>query len=166
MRLPLFVLLLLGLPAAAQPQAYTVTYRYDAQGRLLQASYDDAFTFRYGYDPNGNLILSELREGGPVAVEEDTGLPARFALHANYPNPFNPATRIRYELPRQARVRLTVYDVLGRRLAVLVDAEQAAGRYEVAWNGRGERALAASGVYVYRLEAGDFVQTRPMVLVK
>lgn len=97
-----------------------------------------------------------------TASEEANDVPEAFALHANYPNPFNPQTVIRYELPQRVPVRLAVYDVLGREVAVLVDGEQGAGRYEVVFRG----ATMPSGVYVYRLEAGTFTQTHAMLLVK
>ncbi|RMF63322.1 MAG: T9SS C-terminal target domain-containing protein, partial [Bacteroidetes bacterium] len=97
-----------------------------------------------------------------VATEATDDLPTVFALAPAYPNPFNPATSLRYDLPRPEHVRLDVYDVIGRRVATLVDTEQKAGRYEVRFDAR----HLASGVYFYRLRAGDFVQTRKMVLLK
>ncbi|HEX6943502.1 MAG TPA: choice-of-anchor D domain-containing protein, partial [Gemmatimonadaceae bacterium] len=94
-------------------------------------------------------------------------LPTRFALSPNYPNPFNPATRIAYDLPRAVQVSLRVYDVGGRQVAELVRGTQPAGRYEIGWDGRNaSREPVASGVYFYRLIAGEFVQTRKMVLLK
>lgn len=94
---------------------------------------------------------------GPAAP-----LPAAFALAQNHPNPFNPATTIEYALPADARVRLDVYDVAGRRVAQLVDGWRTAGFKSVAWNA-GDRP---SGIYFYRIEAGSFSQTKRMVLVK
>jgi hypothetical protein len=91
-----------------------------------------------------------------------TQLPAQFALFQNYPNPFNPSTKIRYELPAQVRVTLTVYNVLGQQVAELVNGEQAPGRYEIQLNAQ----TFASGIYMYRLQAGDFVQTRKLLLIK
>jgi hypothetical protein len=91
-----------------------------------------------------------------------TQLPARFALFQNYPNPFNPSTKIRYELPTQVRVTLTIYNVLGQQVTELVNEEQAPGRYEVHLNAQS----FASGLYMYRLQAGDFVQTRKLLLIK
>lgn len=83
-------------------------------------------------------------------------------LSANYPNPFNPTTIIPYELPAAGHVTLEVFDMLGRRLALLVDEAVSAGRHEV----RFDAGNLSSGVYLYRLQTGDVVQTRQMVLVK
>lgn len=89
-------------------------------------------------------------------------LPFRIALGNNYPNPFNPQTVIPYEIDTQTRVRLTVYDVTGRRVALLVDAEQSAGRHEAVFSGAG----LASGVYLVRLSAAGRVLTGKMLLLK
>ena len=110
-------------------------------------------------------ILGSLTTG--LAETDDGVSPHAFALGENYPNPFNPTTRIDFTLPRSERVRLTVYDVTGRTVAVLVDAVRSAGRHAVTWNGRDAAGRpVASGVYLYRLEAGDVTATRRMVLMK
>ncbi|MFQ3607894.1 MAG: 5'-nucleotidase C-terminal domain-containing protein [Chloroherpetonaceae bacterium] len=88
--------------------------------------------------------------------------PTTFELAQNYPNPFNPATTINYQLPTSALVTLKVYDVVGREVATLVNARQEAGRYDVRFNG----SSLSSGVYFYRLQAGSFVETKKMMLVK
>jgi len=99
-----------------------------------------------------------------VSIEEmyDASLPKEFALYANYPNPFNPSTNIEYDLPAAVPVRLTVFNTLGQRVAVLLDEDQAAGRYRIVWSAD----QFASGVYFYRIEAGDFSKTAKMMLVK
>ena len=89
-------------------------------------------------------------------------VPKQFSLDQNYPNPFNPATRIRYALPEPASARLTIYDVLGREVSLLVDRQQAAGTYEVTF----EAGDLPSGVYFYRLETGPFSEIHQMLLVK
>lgn len=98
----------------------------------------------------------------------DGGLPTRFALHANYPNPFNPATVIRFELAAEVPVSLRVFDVSGRLVRTLVDGRVvAAGRHEETWDGLADSGTpAAAGVYLYRLQAGDFSETMRMTLVK
>jgi len=93
----------------------------------------------------------------PMAV-----LPEHFNLAQNYPNPFNPVTVVGYQLPVQSDVKLEVFDLLGRRVAVLVDERQAAGTHQAEF----DASHLASGVYLYRLQSDDFVQTRQMVLVK
>ena len=93
---------------------------------------------------------------------EDQAVPRTFSLEANYPNPFSDITTIRYDVPRTEDVRVTVYDVLGRRVALLVSSERAAGRYEVRFDARD----LAPGMYAYRMEAGSFVDTKFMILAR
>ena len=95
-----------------------------------------------------------------------TALPTDFALGQNYPNPFNPSTIIPYQLPIAGHVRLDVFNVLGQRLATLVDAERSAGAHTAKWDATGEvgRAVGA-GVYIYRLSSGGMTESRRMVLV-
>ena len=100
-----------------------------------------------------------------TAVQErsrDEGTPRVFVLHQNHPNPFNPNTTIRYELPTASEVRLTVYDILGRELSTLVNERRDVGVHEVTFDG----SSISSGVYFYRLQAGGVVQSRKMVIVK
>ena len=94
--------------------------------------------------------------------------PTAFALGDNFPNPFNPTTAIRFELPREERVHLCVYDVSGRRVRKLIGGEHIpAGRVSVEWNGTDDTGRrVASGTYLYRLRAGAFDETRRMLLVK
>ena len=94
--------------------------------------------------------------------QEKEELPSRITLEQNYPNPFNPVTTIEYTLPEALPIRLTVYDVLGRRIAVLVDDIQQAGRHKVRFDARN----LSSGLYFYRLEAGAVMESRKMILVK
>ena len=92
----------------------------------------------------------------PVNIE-----PRNYALEQNYPNPFNPSTTIRYQIPKDGLVTLKVYDVLGRKVKTLVNSYQSAGEHFVKFDGRG----LASGVYFYSLTAGDFSQTKKMILL-
>ena len=101
----------------------------------------------------------------PTAIEPGTAgdeVPADYFLDQNHPNPFNPATVIRYALPQSASVSLTIYDVLGRRVETLVGDLQAAGVHEV----HREADNFPSGVYLYVLRADEFVEMRRMVLLK
>lgn len=103
-----------------------------------------------------------------VADDPDGVLPAVLRLHQNAPNPFNPLTAIRYDLPQDAsRVQLAVYDLGGRRVRVLVDGPQPAGQQSVIWNGQDDAGRAvASGVYIYRLDTPQQRITRKMTLLK
>jgi len=102
-------------------------------------------------------------------VEEGrtASLPRSFSLAQNFPNPFNSSTVIRFELPEDGEVELAVYNLAGQRVAVLAQGWREAGTYTVRWDGRdeGERELA-SGVYLYRLRAGERMETRKLALVR
>lgn len=89
-------------------------------------------------------------------------IPMGFKLHQNYPNPFNPATNIRFEIPRTSLVKLIAYDILGRKIATLVNEKLNAGSYKVNW----DASNYPSGVYFYKLVTGDFVDVKKMVLIK
>jgi hypothetical protein len=93
--------------------------------------------------------------------------PSETRLHDNDPNPFNPTTTIAFDLAEAVRVSLRIYDVSGRLVTTLVDGEMSADRHSVIWNGRNSRgATVSSGVYFYRLTAGDFMQVKKMLLIK
>ncbi|MCP4570381.1 MAG: T9SS type A sorting domain-containing protein [FCB group bacterium] len=99
--------------------------------------------------------------------DADLTLPLTFELYQNYPNPFNPRTHIRFTLPTEGRVILAVYNVLGQVVATLIDEDRQPGDYTAIWNGRDtEGRAAASGIYFYRVQAGEFTKTNKMLLLK
>ena len=98
----------------------------------------------------------------PNGVVASLQFPSDYLLNQNYPNPFNPTTIIRYQLPKSGHVRLEVFDVLGRHVATLIDNTQSPGEYSVMWNA----SDCTNGVYVYRLKADNFYQSRKMILMK
>ena len=103
----------------------------------------------------------------PTSVSEDRFTPYRFELHGNYPNPFNPATTIRYELERPGVVTLRIYDVAGREVRTLINAGQTAGTHSTIWDGKDNSGrLAASGAYIVRLHAGARVASSRMVMIR
>jgi len=105
-----------------------------------------------------------------MKVEENDILPIEYALYQNYPNPFNPITTIQYELPQRSDVHLSIYDLLGREVTTLVSETQEAGYKSVQW----DATNSSSGMYFYQIHvhdpdavgAGDYVQTRKMVVLK
>jgi hypothetical protein len=115
--------------------------------------YNDA-NFGYAHPGEGGRISTSV--GGKQAM------PAEFALHSNYPNPFNPSTTIRYDLPRAQRVILAVYDMLGREIRILVDHRQEAGSYEVRLDASG----LPSGVYLVHFQTEEYRSMRRMTLTK
>jgi endo-1,4-beta-D-glucanase Y len=109
------------------------------------------------------IPTSEQPPPPPERVSTRPGTkPEQFSLEQNYPNPFNPSSTISFAIPKQAQVRLEIFNVLGRLIATLLNEEKAPGRYSVIW----EAGRVTSGVYFYRIRAGDYVQTRKAILLK
>ena len=114
-------------------------------------------------DLDGTVHYSEGKSASSGSPEvPGSTAPASFVLRQNYPNPFNPSTTIAFDLPRRTSVRLSVYDPLGRQVLTMLQGEKEAGSYTVTFDG----SLLASGIYIYRLQAGSFVQSRKMLLTK
>ena len=90
------------------------------------------------------------------------GTPREFTLHQNYPNPFNPSTEVRFDLPRDARVRLTVHTILGQEVARLEDGVMTAGSHTARWDASG----LPSGVYLYRLRTAGFTETKKLTVIR
>jgi hypothetical protein len=108
-------------------------------------------------------IINGVQYGTIVRIKNiNTGIPAEFSLYQNYPNPFNPITKIQFALPKNAFAKLIIYDVLGREVETLVNEQLAHGTYEVSW----DATNYPSGVYFYRLTAGEYIETRRMILIK
>jgi hypothetical protein len=111
----------------------------------------------------GSFLMDRLELIYPLSTNDDgTTSPTYFTLEQNYPNPFNPSTVISYQLPVSSEVTLKVYDVLGNEVATIVDEYRDAGSYDVTFNA----SQLASGMYVYKLQAGDFVETKKMLFMK
>ena len=141
---------------------------HTAAGRIVSSNVtvtpDDS-----GLTPLQVLYKVEIVDTVVLAVRDidDGNLPATYTLGQNYPNPFNPTTQIAFELPTRSQVTLTVYNVLGHRVATLVNENLPVGRYETEWDGRSESGVeAASGIYFYRLHTESFTQTKKMILLK
>ena len=146
------------------------TYEYDLQGRLAKITYEDSTSIAYTYDNNGNILTIEVAGDIGTSVEGplDDLLPKVFALAQNFPNPFNPSTQIKYQLPIAAQVKITIYNMLGRQVRTLVNEEKPAGFYNIQWDGvNGRGVQAASGLYLYRIvsngvDGRSFVVTKKM----
>ena len=105
-------------------------------------------------------------ETANVGVDQST-IPLVFSLGQNYPNPFNPITQIKYGLPEDAMVNITLYDIMGRTIHTLVKSRQTAGYRSIQWNGTNDKGKSVSaGMYFYSIQAGEFRQTKKMVLLK
>ena len=104
---------------------------------------------------------------GFEAAEGPENTPRSFSLKQNYPNPFNPETVIEYNLPKGCRVEIDVYNILGQKVRTLLEEHQNAGRHRVLWDGRDEKGKeVSSGIYLYRIKASEFSQTKKMVLLR
>ncbi len=142
----------------ASPREYSFNYGATAQ----------AYTYAERGFPVGDLnwypdLMPLWESGGTVGVKRiDNQVPTSFSLSQNYPNPFNPTTTINYMLPKSGIVTLKVFNALGEEISTLVNNEQAAGSYKVTF----DASRLASGVYFYRLETGNFILTKKMILMK
>uniref|UniRef100_A0A7V3E810 T9SS type A sorting domain-containing protein n=1 Tax=Ignavibacterium album TaxID=591197 RepID=A0A7V3E810_9BACT len=122
------------------------------------------------FDSNGNLFITSLSQDNilkvtnlPVSVADEKNFSLEgFTLEQNYPNPFNPTTRISWQSPVNSQQTLKVYDVLGNEVATLVDEFREAGRYEIEF----DASKLSSGIYLYQLQAGSYIETKKMILLQ
>ena len=136
-----------------------------------------------GYSINDGMYFDDMRSVNTTTLSVNTEIivrvstqvleigdepiPEVFALHQNYPNPFNPTTQIRYDLPDDANVNITIYDIMGRSIRSLVNSNQTAGYRSIRWDGKNNLGEGVSaGMYIYMIQAGEFRQTKKMVLLK
>ncbi len=128
----------------------------------MDTGYHSAGIVLKSNDPDALVVTVPVVLDVLTGIDKENTIPTAYSLSYNYPNPFNPSTTIKYDLPKQSNVTLKIYSVLGEEVATLVNAEQMAGRYKVEWNAD----RYASGIYIYRIQASDFVAVRKMILVK
>jgi hypothetical protein len=131
------------------------------ENALYAVCFNDA---DYGTAVGEYGTILHTKNGGATFVEEEQidEVPKTYSLSNNFPNPFNPSTKIRYSVSRSTLVQIKVYDILGNEIETLVNEEKPAGIYELNWNA----VALPSGVYFYRIIAGSFIQTRKMILLK
>lgn len=163
-------LIIAGIPVGNIPGGGSVRFSFDVDPSGLTA----------GTTYQAQLIFTSNAVNGmqyhvPVTIyiesttgiSDPTAIPERLVLLENYPNPFNPSTQIRFEVPQQQRIMLAIYNVIGQRVATLADRQFAPGSYEVEWQGVNENGIAVgSGIYFYQLNAGNTVITKKMILLR
>jgi len=143
-----------GIQATAYPQTALNFFKFYGHNNI---------NFDNGSSQSNVIYWILTRMYNPIGINTISNeIPARFNLYQSYPNPFNPSATIKFDLSKQSTVKLIIYDAIGREIAVLVNGDLKAGTYSADWNASG----SASGVYFYKLESGDFVQTKKMILVK
>jgi Secretion system C-terminal sorting domain len=145
---------------------------YDLTGYTYRLAHNFGLdSVSYSWDFGGSdiilkgCIINGVVYGDTITVfanNDQSGIPKEYSLIQNYPNPFNPATTIQYSVAGRRIVTLKVYDILGREVATLVNKEKNPGVYEIKFDG----SKLSSGVYFYRIQAGNFVQTKKMLLLK
>ncbi len=115
------------------------------------------------------LLESAVIDGQLISIvyDENSTIPQKYFLYQNYPDPFNSETKIQFDLSRTSNIRIDIFNISGHRIRTLVNEERQAGSYSVAWRGRTESGeIAPSGVYIYRMKAGDFEKSRKLLLLK
>ena len=138
-----------------------LTLAPDGRTMYFSANYDtlgryDLYETKMFIDENGDTVLTDLQD-----IETNT-IPEDFYLYPNYPNPFNPSTRISYSIPEYSKIIVKIFDILGNEIETLVNEEKPSGSYDLTWNATG----LPSGVYFYQLRAGGYVKTKKMILIR
>jgi YD repeat-containing protein len=158
-----------ALPPHQAHAAQTVTYTYDAAGRLTGAAYDDSVETTFTYDPTGNLlsIVTEAVTADVPAEPGPGGLPSVFRLGPCVPNPIRRAVTLHYQIPRTSNVRLEVVEPGGRRVRTIIHGVLPAGVYSVGWDGRdGSGREVSSGVYFVRFQADGFAESHALTVLR
>jgi hypothetical protein len=128
--------------------SFGLTMQINSRGDIFYLDYDTLFKI------DNNITEVKYNEGSTV--------PNSYSLSQNYPNPFNPTTRIKYSIPQKSFVSISAFDILGKKVASLVNSEKEPGNYEIEFDG----SRLTSGMYFYKLQANDFSQTKKFMLVK
>jgi hypothetical protein len=162
-----------------------LNWAFEVNGQAISFNYNentDTLTI-YASDTTGNFYLFATLTDDSGASDKDTivvhvdnpsavdnginEIPNKFTLYQNYPNPFNPETTIKYHLPKTSIVDISIFNTAGQKVKTLVSGIQQSNCYEVKWNGTNETGQrAASGIYIYRIRAGEFIKVRKMIMLK
>jgi len=158
---------------SAEPDSFTVNM---GSGQVVNVSFAPQAQGNYSgwirfvsNDPvNDTLSVYVEGTGDQVTgIDEGTNIPKTFAVSPNYPNPFNPTTTIKYQLPQTSDVQLSIFNVLGQKVRTLVNAQIEAGYHSTEWDGRNDLgAQVGSGIYIYRFSAGDYLRVQKMIMLK
>ncbi len=139
----------------------TITFNYTAPSAAgsdtLYATAVKGYSGKWNWAPNKGIVIKN-----PTGIENISSIANQFSLRQNYPNPFNPSTKIEFSLAKQSNVTLKVYNLSGKEVATLVNGEYSQGVYSVNWNASG----LASGIYIYKIQAGNYSDTKKLSLIK
>ena len=150
----LFVNSIAPLEIIIHPGFYTVK---------VDSNFSEDFTFNFEITKDGWLYWEDSFPHTPISyAANEITLPVSYRLYQNYPNPFNPTTTIKFDIPERSKTTIKLYGILGNEIKTLVNEEKPAGTYEITWYAE----KLPSGIYFYRLQAGSFVETKKMVLMK
>jgi len=161
-------------PVAIQGAVYPVVVRWEMNSpvkgarKLVLSDITDGKSIQQVMDGAGSfMIKSENVKNVVIRLSEGVNIPATFALSQNYPNPFNPVTHFTVALPKATEVEVAVYDILGRKIASLLNGNQPAGQYTLEWNGRDDNGMAVTtGMYFLRVSSDEFNAARKVMLMK
>ena len=139
----------------------------DAWHRGLDHDYSEIS--RRDYSKDSGFSVRCVRDDTEIVtiLNQNLTIPQSFALHQNYPNPFNPITTLRYDLPEDAMVNIIIYDMLSRQVKTLISQTQDAGYRSIIWDATNDYGkLVSAGIYLYQIQAGEYISTKKMVLLK
>ena len=147
--------------------AEVLEYMEEVGVTQLDVSWDVFAEDGFDYSSSSNGPWSLTIDGGWALSVDNNTIPEVFALYNNYPNPFNPTTNIRYDIPEASDVRIDIYDLVGKKVKTLVSKQHQPGRYKIQWNATNEFGSAvATGMYIYKIQAKDFVSVKKLLLMK
>ncbi|HLX12487.1 MAG TPA: choice-of-anchor D domain-containing protein [Bacteroidota bacterium] len=153
------------IPVNLYSAVYPITVRWNSGAVAVSGVLNENGT-KIPLSASGSIKIASASSLS-LKISGTRALPTAFALGQNYPNPFNPTTMIRYDLPVDAKVSLAIFDVLGRKVATLIDGQQSAGFKTIEWNSTNDEGITVpSGVYFYRMSAGNFSAVKKLLLLK